>query len=172
MKGTTLQFFSNGSESAGIVEICNIIQTRVTYNVWPFPFPMSQTLLMKLLKSYIETIIPELRVRSFNGILAPGQIVAINVVMQPGHLRPVSTEVDCMKWPSRGRTGSRSRAALWKSTSSNNNQVQEHRLDCWIPASVNGTYFHSFDEDRQVFQFSSRVRGEFSFLFYYLVTFE
>lgn len=78
--------------------------------------------------------------------------------------------VMCMELSSDTSTTSHDIAELWKNTSSNSSQVEQHRLKCWTPTSThlpgevakNGTlYSSSFEGDRQVSHFASTVRVNF-----------
>lgn len=75
--------------------------------------------------------------------------------------------VMCMELSSDASTTSHDIAELWKNTSSNSSQVEQHRLKCWTPTSThlpgdgtkNGTLFNSTIEgDRQISHFASTVR--------------
>lgn len=74
--------------------------------------------------------------------------------------------VMCMELSSDASTTSHDIAELWKNTSSNSGQVEQHRLKCWTPTSTqlpgdaakNGSlYTGSFEGDRQVSHFNSTV---------------
>lgn len=168
-------FTKAGNELVGMVEITNIIQAPVTYKVSCLYYPSNHDHLIKInLNSQIKTTSPEkFRVRPSTGILAPGANSVINVVLQQGHQMPVLTKdkflVMCMELSSDTSTTSHDIAELWKNTSSNSGQVEQHRLKCWTPTSThlpgdatkNGSlYTNTFEGDRQGSHFASTVSGK------------
>ncbi|XP_058829767.1 motile sperm domain-containing protein 2-like isoform X2 [Topomyia yanbarensis] len=118
---TTIVFTKSGTELLGNVEIANIDTKAVTYK--------------------IKTTAPEkFRVRPSTGVLSPGGSVTINVVLQQGQqINTLSREkflVMCMGLSGELSTNTHDLAELWKNTSANSASVEQHRLKCSLPASL------------------------------------
>ncbi|XP_053690288.1 motile sperm domain-containing protein 2-like [Sabethes cyaneus] len=117
---TSIQFTRSGSELVGNVEILNINPETVTYK--------------------IKTTAPDkFRVKPSSGVLSAGETVTINVVLQQGQqINTINREkflVMCMEL-SNDASNTHDLAELWKNTPVNSSSVEQHRLKCALPATL------------------------------------
>lgn len=116
-----IAFTKSGTELVGNVEIINIDTKPVTYK--------------------IKTTAPDkFRVRPSTGVLAPSASATVNVILQQGQtINTLSREkflVMCMGLGKEMSTNSHDVAELWKNTSANSGQIEQHRLKCSIPVNL------------------------------------
>ncbi|XP_055604265.1 uncharacterized protein LOC129752518 [Uranotaenia lowii] len=117
----TIVFTKSGTELVGNVDIENIDSKPITFK--------------------IKTTAPEkFRVRPSNGVLAPGGVASINVVLlQQGHQIAVNPAINrekflvmCMALTEMF-TNTHDIAEFWKNTPANSAAIEQHRLKCSLP---------------------------------------